>query len=47
LIDGEQVDAVIERRMDRERPLTFEIGRRLDWLLVDQIAGDFAVSEHR
>jgi hypothetical protein len=40
-LTGEQVDAVIESAVDREHHLTFEVGRRLDWLLVEQNAGAF------
>jgi hypothetical protein len=41
-LTGQQVDAVIESAIDRERHLTFEVGRRADWRCVEQNAADFA-----
>jgi hypothetical protein len=41
-LTGEQVDAVIESAIDRERHLTFEMGRRADWAGVLENAVDFA-----
>jgi hypothetical protein len=40
-LTGEQVDAVIESAMDREHHLTFEVGRRADWRLVEKNAVAF------
>jgi hypothetical protein len=39
---GERVDKVIESAIDRERHLTFEVGRRADWAGVLENAADFA-----
>jgi hypothetical protein len=41
-LTGEQVDAVIESAIDRERHLTFEVGRRADWRSVEDSAAEFA-----
>jgi hypothetical protein len=40
-LTGQQVDALIESAVDREHHLTFEVGRRADWRLVEQSAGAF------
>jgi hypothetical protein len=43
-LTGVQVDAVIEGAIDRERHLTFEVGRRADWRSVENNVAEFAVN---